>query len=205
MKNPWERIYKEGIFDKKPHPEIKKVTDFFYKNQTNRILDLGCGAGRNLIYLADKGFELYGLDSSSTGLKYTINRLNEKKLSAHLTLHDMVSLPYGSEYFDAVISIQVIHHNIVKDIEVTVREITRVLKYKGLIWITMPVSKNEPGIKQKEIEPRTFIPLNGPEKGLEHHYFKEEEIPLLFSKFSVIDFHIDQTKHFSFLARKVLK
>ncbi len=205
MKNPWERIYKEGIFYKKPHPEIKKVVDLFYKNQTNRILDLGCGAGRNLIYLADKGFELYGLDSSSTGLRYTINRLNEKKLSARLALHDMVSLPYVGEYFDAVISIQVIHHNIVKDIEATVREITRVLKYKGLVWITIPVSKNEPSTKQKEIEPGTFIPLNGPEKGLEHHYFKEKEIPLLFSKFSVIDLHIDQTKHFSFLARKVFK
>lgn len=132
----------------------------------------------------------------------TLNVLGENGLSAHLTLHDMAELPYDNGYFDIVISIQVIYHNNLVGIQRTISEIARVLKERGVIWITIPVSKNEPSKNQEEIEPGTFLPLDGREKGLPHHYFKEEEIPFLFSGFSIINLHIDQTNHFSLLAEK---
>jgi hypothetical protein len=96
----------------------------------------------------------------------------------------------------------VIHHNKLEGILKTTKEINLVLKDRGLIWITMPVSKNEPSTKQKEIEPGTFVQLNGREKGLPHHYFKREEILKLFAQFSIIDLHVDDTNHFSLIARK---
>jgi ubiquinone/menaquinone biosynthesis C-methylase UbiE len=206
MDNAWEKIYKEGkLINSKPHSEIKRISRLFSKNNFKRILDLGCGAGRNLVYLSERGFDLYGLDSSAAGLILTIGELNKKRLSAHLIIHDMKSLPYDNEYFDVVISIQVIHHNKLKDIKTTISEITRVLKKEGIIWITMPVSQNESSTKQEEMEPGTFLPLNGPEKGLPHHYFKKLEILQIFINFSIIDLHIDKANHYSLLARKVKK
>jgi len=199
----WEKIYKKGeLLKREPHPEIGKIANIFKKEETRRILDLGSGGGRHLICLAQRGFDVYGLDLSPTGLAYTLSVLAREKLSAHLVLHDISSLPYDDGYFDAVISIQVIHHNKLNGIKATIKEINRVLRYKGLVWVTMPVSKNEPSTKQKEIEPGTFLPLDGREKGLPHHYFRIEEIPILFSGFTVIDLHVDTTNHFSLLARK---
>lgn len=206
MKSVWDKIYKKGeLLNLKPHPEINRIIELFKKENVNRILDLGSGGGRHTVYLASKGFDTYGLDSSPTGHAYTIGILSEKHLTAHLTLHDMAVLPYDDEYFDAVISVQVIHHNKLEDIQNTIKEITRVLRSNGLLWITVPVSKNEPSTKQKEIEPGTFIPLDGLEKGLPHHYFKREEIPPLFFGFSIIDLHIDSVNHFSLVARKIPK
>ncbi len=206
MSTVWDNIYKKGEFlEREPHSEVGNIVELFKKKKVNRILDLGCGSGRHTVYFASKNFDVYGLDSSSASLAYTINVLGEKGLNTHLTLHDMTLLPYDDDYFDAVISIQVIHHNKIKGIQDTVREIKRVLKSNGVIWITMPVSKNEPSKKQKEIEPGTFIPLDGREKGLPHHYFSRDEIPVLFSGFSIIDLHIDQTNHFSLTAEKIAK
>lgn len=203
MKTVWEGIYKKGEFLKRePHPEIEEVAKLFSKERVRRVLDLGSGSGRHTVYLAIKGFDVYGLDSSYTGFAYTIRVLGEAGLTAHLTVHDMQSLPYSDSYFDAVISIQVIHHNKLENIVNTVKEITRVLKEGGLIWITMPVSKNEPSKRQKEIEPGTFVPLDGREKGLPHHYFRLEEIHKLFAGFSIIKLHVDVTNHFSLIARK---
>ncbi len=145
---------------------------------------------------------MHGLDVSHTALQHTLGVLAKKGLTAHLTLHDMVTLPYDTEYFDAVISVQVIHHNTLKNIKRTIKEVTRVLKNNGLLWITVPVSKNEPSTTQKEIESGTFIPLDGCEKGLPHHYFTKEEIKLILTKFSVIDLHVDPVNHYSVLARK---
>ena len=172
------------------------------KEKVNRILDIGCGTGRHTVYLAAQGFHVYCLDSSPTALKLTIDKLSQQNLHAHLTFHDMTALPYDDEFFDAIICVQVIHHNVIAKIHETVGEINRVLKVGGLIWITVPVSKNEPSENQEEIEPGTFIPLNGIERGLPHHYFTRDEILSLFEGFSVIDFHLDPFNHHSLLARK---
>jgi ubiquinone/menaquinone biosynthesis C-methylase UbiE len=114
----------------------------------------------------------------------------------------MESLPYPDEFFDALISIQVIHHNRLADIKQTASEITRVVKPGGLIWVTVPVSKNEPSQHQEEIEPGTFVPLDGPEKRLPHRYFREAEIPPLFGSFEVLKLGIDDANHYSLMAQK---
>jgi SAM-dependent methyltransferase len=202
MKNPWEKIYRDGRSISKFHQEIENISNLLVRNECKRILDLGCGTGRHLIYLAEKGFELYGLDSSPTGLAVILQKLYKKNLTAHLSLHDILDLPYEDNFFDALISIQVIHHNKTNNIRRTIREISRVLREGGILWVTIPVTKNEPSTKQKEIEPGTFIPLNGEEKGLPHHYFKKHEISSLFKDFTILDVHKDNMNHYSILAKK---
>ena len=203
MSTAWEDIYRRGEWlEVEPHPEIDKVVELFETNKIRRILDLGSGGGRHTAYLAARGFDVYALDSSPTSLAYIVAVLEKRGLSAHVTLHDMSTLPYDSDYFDAVISVQVIHHNKIDGIRRVVNEITRVLRSEGLTWITVPVSKNEPSKRQVEIEPGTFLPLDGQEKDLPHHYFKIDEIPSLFPSFLIIDLHVDTTNHFSLLARK---
>jgi tRNA G46 methylase TrmB len=94
MKNAWEEIYRKGkLLKLEPHPEMSDIATFFKKRTINRILDVGSGGGRHIVYLASKGFDVYGLDISPAGLAYTLNVLSEKNLSAHLTLHDMTALP----------------------------------------------------------------------------------------------------------------
>ncbi len=204
METTWEKIYEKGkLLKMEPHDEIESIAKYFKSNKANRILDLGSGGGRHLIFLARKGFDVYGLDSSPTGLAFTLSCLADEKLVAHLTLSDMGKLPYDDHYFDAVISVQVIHHNMVSGVIKTIQEISRVLAGNGLIWITMPVSKNEPSKNQKEVESGTYIPLDGPEKGLPHHYFSENEIPDLFNKYSIVDLHVDNKNHYSLIAQKV--
>lgn len=203
MENVWEEIYRKGDFPAlKPHPEIDVIADLFKREKVKRILDLGSGAGRHVIYFAERGYDVYGLDLSPTALEYTIKSLGEKGLTAHVTLHDMVTLPYDDAYFDAVISVKVIHHNRIGDIKKTIQEISRVLRAGGLIWITVPMSRNEPSATQKEIEPGTFMPSDGRERGLLHHYFKKEELLSTFEGFCVIDLHIDRKTHFSLTAKK---
>ena len=199
----WDQIYAASRSKTElPHPEIQGVLDLFNRHQVGRVLDLGCGTGRHLIAFAREGFDTWGLDSSAVGLASALLRLGEMKLSAHLTLHDMQNLPYPDTFFNALISVQVIHHNRLEAIRQTVSEITRVVKPGGLIWITVPVSKNEPSNLQKEVEPGTFVPIDGPEKGLPHHYFRKVELGPFFASFEILELEVDSTNHFSLTARK---
>lgn len=139
----WDEIYKKGDFLKlPPHPEIRELAELFKKERIRQILDLGSGGGRHTIYLASKRFDVYGLDLSSTGLAYALNILSKKGLTAHFTLHDITTLPYDDNYFDAIISVQVIHHNKLKDIRKTVGEIKRVLRNEGYLWNVFLIYKS---------------------------------------------------------------
>jgi SAM-dependent methyltransferase len=128
--------------------------------------------------------------------------LLEEGLTADLRIQDITrKLPYEAEFFDALISIQVIHHATVATIQKIIREIERVLKREGFIFITVPKLKNQ-GKEFEEIEPNTFIPKDGREKGLPHHYFTPEELRGFFENFHITDIHLDRINHYCLSAFK---
>jgi len=138
----WNKIYKkEGIKYKyynifRPHENMPDVSHFFKKQKVKRVLDLGCGAGRNLVYLSKKGFDMYGTDYAPEGLKIIKERLKKEKTSCRLKLGNIFNkLPYENDFFDAIISVQVLQHGKVNEIKKAIKEIKRVLKPEGLIFI----------------------------------------------------------------------
>ncbi|MFX0031850.1 MAG: class I SAM-dependent methyltransferase [Candidatus Hodarchaeota archaeon] len=203
----WNSIFtKEGKVFIEPHPDMEELVVSFQEKNIRKILDLGCGTGRHTIYLSKHGFEVYGLDSAPKGLEIAQQWLNEEDLEAKLIQHRIEKrFPFVDEFFDAVISIQVIHHNVMKDILFTVKEIERVLKREGYIFLTFPILKGGTKVDEwelKEIEKGTYIPLTGPEKDLAHHFFTIEEIHEVFSSFNLLKIYIDKTKHRAILGIK---
>lgn len=199
----WERAYTKGQFlQQSIQPEMTGHAQRFKSHGVNRILDLGCGSGRHTVYLAEQGFAVFGLDIAPTGLCATIKKLAEAGFPAHVTLSDIKKLPYEDAFFDAIISVRVIHHDRLAAIEKTVAEMYRVLKPVGLVWVTVPVPQTHPSKEGTEIEPGTFIPLSGCEKGLPHHLFTEKELIDLFHRFMIIEIREFTGSHYSLLAEK---
>lgn len=166
------------------------------------VLDLGCGTGRHIVYLARCGFSVFGLDNSHQGLKITRQWLCEEGLKANLRSQSMTrKFPYKNSFFDAILSFQVIHHAKFASIQRIVRETKRVLKKNGLLFITVPSKKNQ-ATSYTQLEPNTFIPLDGPEKGLPHHYFTPEELREVFKDFNITDIHLDTWEHYCMSAFK---
>jgi SAM-dependent methyltransferase len=117
-------------------------------------------------------------------------------------LHDIATrFPYPDAYFDAVVSVQVIHHAVIKTIQTVADEIDRVCRPGGILFLTVPAVRNQ-GQRFQEVEPNTFVPLDGPEIGLPHHFFTPVELSLLFPRFEKLDIHMDDVEHLCFTAAK---
>ncbi len=78
----------------------------------SRVLDAGCGDGENAAFLASTGCEVAILDSSSKAIEKTKARfltdglpLNER----FIYLNEIQDANLPNEYFDAIISISVLH------------------------------------------------------------------------------------------------
>ncbi|MBY8979175.1 MAG: class I SAM-dependent methyltransferase [Candidatus Lokiarchaeota archaeon] len=203
----WDEVFAEkGKYFTTPHPDMERLANLFSEKGVRRILDLGCGTGRHLLFLLKKGFEVYGLDGSPNGLKIAKDWLTEENLSSELTCQKIEhEFPYKDGIFDAVISIQVIHHNLMKKILFTVNEIKRILKPEGFIFLTFPLSQSFYVKKKnmKKVEIRTYVPLTGQEKGLPHHFFTIAEIKKVFSAFKLSEIYIDETNHRAILGQKI--
>ena len=203
----WDDVFaKKGKYFTTPHPDMERLAKLFSEKGVRRILDLGCGTGRHLLFLLKKGFEVYGLDGSPNGLEIAKNWLIDENLSSELTCQKIEHrFPYKDGFFDAVISIQVIHHNLIEDIIFTVNEIKRTLKPEGLIFLTFPLIQGFYIKKQnmQKVEKRTYIPLTGQEKGLPHHFFTVAEVKRVFSDFGLSKIYIDETNHRAILGQKI--
>ncbi|KXH74699.1 MAG: hypothetical protein AM326_09615 [Candidatus Thorarchaeota archaeon SMTZ-45] len=204
----WDKIFAErGRVFTDPHSDMERVVKLIQENNGSRILDLGCGSGRHVVYLTHLGFDVYGFDASPKALSMAREWLKDESLHANLCEHKMEDpFPYDNNFFDAVISVQVIHHNLMKDIKKTISEIERVLKPGGILFVTFPVLKPAPlneknDWKLVKVEEGTYVPQQGWESGIPHHYFTEKEISIEFQSFEIYDSYLDETEHRCVLAR----
>lgn len=194
--NNWENIFKkEGKFFLHPRPEMPAIVKWLKQRKVTKVLDLGCGTGRHLIYLAQRNFDVYGLDESKTALKLSRAWLRQKQLLAHLKVGNLhKKFPYKNNFFDAIISTQVIHHGTTKQVKKTISEMRRVLQLDGVIFITVAKRLfigDKIIYKSKEIEPHVYVPLEGPEKGLAHFLFNKKLIRDLFCDFKILEVSVD--------------
>ena len=201
----WESIFKDkGKVFLKPQEDMNKVIGFLKKEKVKKVLDLGCGTGRHTVMLAKHGFDVYGTDISSEGLKLTKRWLKELNLNATLKKASCYQrFPFKDDFFDAVISIQVIHHNYHDKIEYCIFEIERVLKPGGIAFITVTHHKNRGGATKTRIAaPHTHIPLDREEKGLPHYVYTKALLKKDFRHFNIIDIHKGIANHYCLLGKK---
>ena len=184
----WEGAYKEkGEIQTWVSDIVKESVELLKERAVKKILDIGFGTGRHSIFLAEKGFDVYGIDVSKTGKGITENKAKEKNLNIHLKIADMQNMPFKDNFFDAIIAIYALQHNTLAGLKRTISELERVLKPKGILIATLISTKDPRYGTGKEFEPNTFTSLEDPtESDVPHHFSDEKEVRKLFSKFDLI-------------------
>lgn len=141
------------------------------------ILDLGCGAGRHLKFLAENGFEAYGCDYSSSGIKASQELLASANLKANFEIASVDNLPYDDEFFDGLICFGVLYYNDKQSIQKAAGEIFRVLKKGSKALILVRNLEDYRYEKAKKLSKYEVIIQENDEK---RSAFKENDMPMYF-------------------------
>jgi SAM-dependent methyltransferase len=96
-----------------------------------RILDAGCGTGRNLAEFAGWARPA-GVDLSEEALRFCRRR------GVPAARGRVQSLPFPGEAFDAVTSFDVLYHRWIEDDSAAVAELARVLRPGGVLLVRVP-------------------------------------------------------------------
>jgi len=99
-----------------------------------KVLDLGCGGGNNAKFLAESGFEVYGIDGSETSIKICKKRFKEWGLKGRFICGDFSNLPFEDNFFDFVIDRESIYANSLGDIKKIIKDVHKKLKPSGYFF-----------------------------------------------------------------------
>jgi len=140
--------YAEKYFQSHDSAEaIKNLLELFIENlDGKKILDVGCGPGRDAKFFADLGYEVVGIDLSEKLLE--IARKNVPK--AKFYLMDMRNLDFPNNYFDGIWACASFLHVPRKDAQKTLNEFYRVLRENGLIYISVKEGRGERFVKSNQ-------------------------------------------------------
>ena len=106
-----------------------------------KILDVGCGEGRNAVYFLQKNYPIFGIDPNDVAIQYC--RYLAKSIDPQTDIHrfqigDGAAIPFHAAAFDAVISSAVLHFaDGPAHFWKMISEIHRVLKPGGIFWMRM--------------------------------------------------------------------
>lgn len=121
----------------------KTVTNYLNNiNEKEKLLDVGCGNGKNMLYAQKLGYECTGIDIS----KKLINICKEKKLNVEYS--DILNYKSDDKY-NKIIAIAVLHHleNIDKQKEAILIMIN-ILEDNGILLVSFWSKEKEYNIEE---------------------------------------------------------
>ena len=186
----WDKYWRDEAYVARnwldPDPEVVRLSPVMQAHKVQKVLDLGCGVGRHLLYLSRQGFEMHGLDISSAGVERCRKELARHQLRATVQVADMLSIPYPDQCFDWVLSVQVIYHTTASTLRQAIQHVRAKLRPGGFFFVTFPPADNISPDSGQEIEPRTYLKEEDSEAVL-HHYVSSEEIDALMHDFTMLE------------------
>lgn len=123
----------------KLHPKVKSMIDSLNIKPSMDILDIGCGRGDAALYAARKAKSVTGIDYSTQGIRIAnkIKRSYPKKIQAKTKFFIMkaTNLDFQANSFDLILLIDVLDHLNSNEQERMLKDISRILKNDGIVYV----------------------------------------------------------------------
>jgi len=154
---------------------------FIKKIKGKKILDIGCGPGTDAFYFSEKGFNVTGIDLTEKFLEIA----SKKAPKAQFLKMDMRKLDFPDKSFDGIWANVSFLHLPKNDGKNALIEFFRVLKHKGLLYISVKSGKGQGFVAERTKDSRFFS------------FYSLEEIRKTVEScgFKVLDFFITPSRY----------
>lgn len=153
-RHEFDKAYREGAHwnTEKPSGNMSEFTRLLQGNE--RILDAGCGPGRDVIYLAQQGFSVTGIDASPIAIALAQEKTKNLE-EARFVIGEIEWAPFGDWSFDAAYSGYTMRG---KTIPRQAQELSRVIKPKGILFVALFTrTEYEASSQRDEVNPESFV------------------------------------------------
>lgn len=146
--NQWDKIYRTRSFKEVPwhsgQPD-RRLVQLVSQNRIPRgkVLDMCSGDGTNSIYLASKGFDVYGVDISGTAVRIARERCKKRDVSCVYKVGDVLRPPF-KDRFSFIFDRGCFHHISRNEKPKYVDTVKKLLRPGGKFFLLCFSDKNPP-------------------------------------------------------------
>lgn len=111
MKNIYDEIYKQEEYDWgfQPSPTCYKVLQMMPPTKHLKLLDIGCGEGRNSVFFARNGYDVTAFDLAEAGVEKTKKLADRVGVNINVFKANVMEFRL-SEKYDILFSVGVFHY-----------------------------------------------------------------------------------------------
>jgi tellurite methyltransferase len=167
-KSMWDIRYSRDAFIFGKAPAKFLADNYFYIPAGGEVLDMGMGEGRNAVFMAQKGFQVTGIDISSVAVKKAnllAKEFNVKIKSVVASMNEY-TIPEGS--FDAILCFYYVDRSLIS-------KMMKWLKPGGLLVFEAHTLKQRESFKKYQNEPVNY-------------FLKSQELLSLFKDYQILKF-----------------
>lgn len=173
MKNKFDALYKKNsnVWGDKPNKLLLKSLKYL-NSDIKEVLDLGCGQGRDALFLASLGFLVTAIDSSQEGINFINAEAKKRKLKIRTSCNKVETIRIPADKFGLIQLNNVLHFlNYVDGLKV-IERVKKNITSKGVIIIANFTIFDESKMQKKD---KFFLGKNQLQS-----LFKDKDFDILF-------------------------
>lgn len=142
----WETVYRSRAWGQYPGEDVIRFVKGRFSKEGDpsrvRLLEVGCGSGANLWFMAREGFCVHGIDGSETAVGLARERLDREcpgwsAAGGRVQSADVARLPYPDGFFDGVLDVVAVCYCGFEEAQHAYGEMARVVKPGGRLFSRM--------------------------------------------------------------------
>lgn len=180
MRQYWEERYESNDSQWGWDPSITAKQTLKVLNGTstdyNRLLDVGCGYGRDSKYFATRGYDVTGIDIARNAVEVGSNAIDSERVT--LQCEDIIELE-DSGVFDVVFNNFFLHLLDEQQRQQSVRVFDRIRTDRGVVVSSVASTNDSSYGSGEQVGPNTFVN----DRGVTKTYFDTDAIADTFDQF----------------------
>jgi SAM-dependent methyltransferase len=135
--------------------DLNRYRNHFPSN--GKLLDIGCGSGRDAAYFFSKGYDVIAIDASTTMIKHAIQKHPELRNRIKSSQFPFPNINIFKEKFDIIICVAVMMHIQDHNLFECIYQLRKLLKPNGLVLISISNHRKNLDDDQRDNKGRLFI------------------------------------------------
>ena len=206
MSEIWNKVYSSdaSFFGDVPSNFGLNCHEESKKHGVKKLLELGCGQGRDTTFFASNDIDVVAIDSSRVAIDALSKITREKNLTIKPMIHNASEgIPFNGSYFDALYSHMFFNMRFTDDqVRYLFAEVNRVLKDGGLNLFSVRSDNDAMYKKGTEVEENIFD-ING----FEIRFFTKSDVEDIlmatrFTAYKIIETYEEPASLYWVFARK---
>ena len=166
--------------ENEPNPFVIKLIQLYNSRDKPKLLELGCGDGRDTKLFIDNGFEVSAIDIANKSIERLKEHLGN---NANILCQDIKKLNFANNSFDIIYSHLSLHYFTDEDTTNIFNKIYNILKINGIFFVKCKSNKDRlcNDSQGKKIGDNIYF------RGHVRHFFSLDYLKTKLDKFSIIE------------------